>query len=163
MGAKCPLRPSQIKVVVSYMDDAASLQDRIAQASSLAQALLLSRDVALNDVLIEFQFTGAATLIAALRSRRTPYIFYAAQAAQKLSAAPTLRAFTKSLSMFPSKMFSRENTVMFPRENIAGAGALLDCLAVAGTSSSPSRTSPQAPGNIRASKRLRRTTWCQTA
>lgn len=73
-----------IMIVHSDIEGAAPLQDRIVQAGgraltaySLSRALYISKHVALDDALIDFEFTGAAEVISVLKERHVPHIVYA--------------------------------------------------------------------------------------
>lgn len=71
--------------VQTDMDGAGPLQGRIVQAGgnvmvadSLPRALLIARNAALNDAVIDIDFAGSSEIIDVLRKRHISYIFYSA-------------------------------------------------------------------------------------
>lgn len=75
-------------VVESNIDAAMELQDRIVRsgncvltAYSLDRAKLLANSAMLDDAVIDFEFDRANEIVAALRSRRIPFVLHAVRAA----------------------------------------------------------------------------------
>ena len=72
-----------VMIVHSYLEGAEPLQDRIVQsggrvftAYSLYRALLISKNVALDDALIDSDFEGAAEVEKILTDRRVPHCYF---------------------------------------------------------------------------------------
>ena len=87
------LTASTMLIVQSDASSAIALHNRIVRdggraliASSLPRALLIARNGALDDVLIDFGFDGAAEIVEVLGQRGVPFIYCSADSMQGLSA-----------------------------------------------------------------------------
>ncbi len=92
-----------ILIVQNDLENYGPLQGRISGAGgkvmatdSLARALLIARNGALDDAVIEFDFAGAAEVVEVLKERHVRYVFCAAASLPKLAAtaceAPCLKS-----------------------------------------------------------------------
>lgn len=90
-------------ILQTNLESAASLQDRIVRdggraltADSLPRALMIAKDEALDEALIEYEFAGAGDVVDVLRERGVRYMYCSAASLRGLSATAGELPSTKS-------------------------------------------------------------------